>query len=104
MMVRAAVVVVLVGGLFGAACGGSCFLSNWCALRPTPVEPPLVNVGEPDHPLGSDLTTGGFITAANGWTAAELMHFDPWADVDFGGAGNVRSQLLDNAFVTPTCQ
>jgi hypothetical protein len=92
------------GYMSESACDGACFLTNWCSLRATPVEPPLVNAGEPDHPLVSNLTTQGFITAANGWTEADLMNFDPWADVDFGGAGNVRSQLLDAAFVTPTCQ
>ena len=85
-------------------CDGSCFLTNWCTLNSTPLDPPLVNVGEPDHPLVSDLTTAGFINSTNGWTASELMHFDPWADVDFGGAGNVRSDFLDDAFVTTTCQ
>jgi len=90
--------------LHESSCDGACFLTNWCSLNPTPLDPPLVNAGEPDHPLVNDLTAAGFITAANGWTAADLLHFDPWADVDFGGAGNVRGDLLDDRFVTPTCQ
>jgi hypothetical protein len=50
-----------------------------------------------------DLTDAGFITAANGWTEASLMHFDPWASMNFGGAGDTTSDLTDAAFLTPTC-
>jgi hypothetical protein len=85
-------------------CDGACFLTNWCTQNSTPLDPPLVNVGEPAHPLVRDLTAAGFIDAAHGWTEADLMHYDPWGDADFGGAGNVKSQLVDTSFVTPTCQ
>mgnify|MGYP001577001860 CR=1 FL=1 len=65
---------------------------------------PLVNAGEPGAHLTEDLTDAGFITAANGWTEASLLHFNPWGATDFGGAGNVNSDLIDPAFETPACR
>jgi hypothetical protein len=66
--------------------------------------PPVVNAGEPVHHLVTDLTTQGFITA-NGWTEAALIHFDPWnPTMDFGGAGNIASDLVDPAFVAAPCK
>jgi hypothetical protein len=80
----------------------SCFDS--CALSTASDDPPMVNAGEPDKPLVIDLTDQGFITAANGWSEASLMHFDPWdTGTDFGGAGNVAGDLVDPAFDTPVC-
>lgn len=70
-----------------------------CTLNPVSTTPAFVNAGEPGKPLTNDLTSGGFITQANGWTAQELMNFDPWANKDFGGAGNVTDDLGDPAFV-----
>ncbi|MBI3205800.1 MAG: hypothetical protein HYZ29_29965 [Myxococcales bacterium] len=70
-----------------------------CSLNPTPDAPPFVNAGEPGKPLTSDLTQNGFITSGNGWTKTELFGFDPWANKDFGGAGNVTDDLGDAAFV-----
>jgi hypothetical protein len=74
-----------------------------CEDNGTSASPPMVNAGEPARALVHDLTTGGFITAQNGWQSAALMHFDPWADQKFGGAGNVSQDLVDPAFDTPVC-
>jgi len=73
-----------------------------CALSPTAASSPMVNVGEPSHPLVHDLTNDGFITPANGFTKTELMHFDPWKPGDFGAAGDVSQDLVDPAFVVDT--
>ena len=86
---------------------GTCDLSvvcdfGGCAIG-TFTEPPLVNVGEPDAPLVSDLTAEGFINAANGWTESSLMDYDPWGGADFGDAGNVAGDLDDPAqIVSPS--
>ncbi len=74
-----------------------------CAVGDRPGVP-LVNAGEPTAHLTEDLTDAGFITAANGWTDASLLHFNPWGTVDFGGAGNVAGDLIDPAFDTPACR
>lgn len=85
-----------------ASCGTfTCF--DTCAMgRRTGV--PLVNAGEPNAPLTRNLTDGGFITSANGWTDQQLFHFDPWGTPNFGRAGNVKGDLEDPAFLTPTCR
>jgi hypothetical protein len=70
-----------------------------CALNSAPDLPLFVNAGEPGRPLSNNLTTNGFITAANGWTQAALMNFDPWGNTDFGGAGNVTDDLQDMSFI-----
>jgi hypothetical protein len=81
---------------------GTCF--DQCTLDPTRDRPPVVNVGEPGHPLVTDLTTQGFITAANGWTEPALLHFDPWTPTaDFGGAGNIAADLDDATFLAAPC-
>jgi hypothetical protein len=75
-----------------------------CTLAATSASVPMVNVGEPGAPLVSDLTDQAFIHAANGWTEQELFHLDPWdTSKDFGGAGNVAGDLVDDAFVPPVC-
>ncbi len=84
-------------------CDGACFFTNYCTLAPAPTEPRFGNAGEPGKPLITDLTKAGFITAAEGWTEAALMNFDPWGDKKFGGAGSVTSDLTDVAFLTPSC-
>lgn len=85
-----------------AGCGLlSCFDS--CEMSEVSDEPPLLNVGEPDAPLVSDLTDAGFIHAGEGWTNAAVFHHDPWGDAAFGGAGVVAGDLVDDAFVTPAC-
>lgn len=82
---------------------GTCF--DQCTLAADRALPPVVNVGEPAHPLITDLTAQGFITAANGWTEAALMHADPWnATMDFGGAGNVAGDLQDTTFEPAPCE
>ncbi len=80
---------------------GTCFDS--CTLAPTPRLPPIVNAGEPGKPLLSNLSTEGFINAANGWTEAVLMNVDPWAAGDFGGAGNIAGDLVDPTFEPAPC-
>jgi hypothetical protein len=80
----------------------TCF--DVCTLNPKRARPPVVNVGEPGAPLVTDLTTAGFITAANGWTEAELQHFNPWdTSRDFGSAGNIAGDLTDEAFIPDAC-
>lgn len=54
---------------------------------------PLLDVGEPDHPLVRDLTDQGFVTPANGWNE-QLLHLDPWGSVQFGGGGRLDTPLL----------
>ena len=81
---------------------GTCF--DQCSLDTHRARPPVANSGEPAHHLINDLTTQAFITAANGWTEPSLMHFDPWsATQDFGGAGNIASDLVDTAFEAAPC-
>jgi hypothetical protein len=81
---------------------GTCF--DQCTLNPQRATPPVIDVGEPTHAFTHDLTTNGFITAANGWTEAELMNFDPWdPERDFGGAGNIAGDLQDPAFAPAPC-
>lgn len=77
----------------------SCFDTCTAGGAATPFA--LTNAGEPSAPLTDDLTDHGFVTAANGWTEASLMHFDPWSGANFGLAGNVASDLADPAFLTP---
>jgi hypothetical protein len=86
-----------------ATCSGS-FVCDFggCASNPTPDATSKVNVGEPGHPLVHDLTDQGFVTAANGWSHAELLHFDPWKAGKFGGAGDVSKDFVDVAFVVDT--
>ncbi len=75
-----------------------------CLDAAGPMIPPIVNAGEPGHPLVHDLTDNGFITAANGWTNQPLFHFDPWKAGKFGGAGDVSLDLVDTAFDTVACR
>lgn len=70
-----------------------------CALSDAPDEPLFVNAGEPSKPMTRDLTSSAFVNAENGWTEPALMHFDPWGDTNFGGAGNVTSDLTDLSFL-----
>ena len=61
----------------------------------------IVNVGEPCHPLISNLTTMGFITTQNGWTHMELFNYNPWGGQAFGGASVIANDLTDPDFETP---
>jgi hypothetical protein len=81
---------------------GTCFDS--CTLAQAPHLPPIVNAGEPGKPLLSNLSTEGFINAANGWTESALMNIDPWAAGDFGGAGNIAGDLADSTFEPAPCR
>jgi hypothetical protein len=85
-------------------CDNACFFTNYCTLAPASAAPPMVNAGEPGAPMTRNLTTSGFITSANGWTDSSLMNFDPWGNTNFGGAGNVTSDLTDDSFLTDICQ
>jgi hypothetical protein len=81
---------------------GSCL--DQCTLAPASASPPLVNAGEPNAHLVEDLTTQGFITAANGWTKTELLNFPLWdPKKTFGSAGNVAGDLEDTAFEAEPC-
>ncbi len=81
---------------------GSCF--DVCTLATASDEPLMVNAGEPTHHLTENLTTDGFVTAANGWTEPSLMNFNPWmAGAMFGTAGVVADDLVDPAFDTQVC-
>lgn len=84
-----------------SGCSLSCL--DQCAVGDRP-SVPLVNAGEPNAHLTEDLTDAGFITAANGWTEASLLHFNPWGGTDFGSAGNVTGDLTDAAFDLPACR
>jgi hypothetical protein len=77
-----------------------------CKLEAVPDSAPRLNAGEPTKPLVQNLTTQGFITAANGWTEASLMNFNPWKAGNFGKAGDLSKDLVDTAFVvdTTTCK
>ena len=87
----------------GLACGLlSCF--DTCELSDEPAIVPLVNVGEPDAPLVSDLSEQAFVREEIGWTQASLQHYDPWSDAEFGTAGVVAGDLVDEAFLTPACR
>ncbi|MBI5525586.1 MAG: hypothetical protein HY897_04565 [Deltaproteobacteria bacterium] len=80
----------------------TCF--DQCAAAPRTVVP-LTNAGEPDAHLTEDLTAGGFITQANGWTEPSVFNFNPWeAGKEFGTAGVVADDLVDPAFDTPPCE
>ena len=74
-----------------------------CAVGDRPGVP-LVNAGEPSAHLTENLSDGGFITAANGWTQQSLFNFNPWGPTDFGGAGSVAGDLVDAAFELPACR
>jgi hypothetical protein len=73
-----------------------------CSLASAPPASPIVNAGEPNAPRVTDLTDQGFVTTANGWKSAGLMHFNPWKAGNFGGAGDVSKDLVDAAFVVDT--
>lgn len=86
-----------------AGCGLlSCFDS--CALSDEAADVPLLHVGEPDAPLVRDLTDEGFVRDDQGWSEASVLHYDPWSDAEFGTAGVVAGDLVDDAFLTPACR
>jgi hypothetical protein len=55
---------------------------------------PLLNVGEPGHPMVTDLTAQGFVKAADGWNL-QLLNFNPWGTVEFAGGGRTDKPLTD---------
>lgn len=74
-----------------------------CHDNGTAAMPPIVNAGEPGHPLVSNLTTQGFITTANGWTEMALFNYDPWGGQPFGGGGDVAAELVDPVYTAAAC-
>ena len=48
---------------------------------------------------GANLST----TAANGWTNAALLDYDPWGGQPFGGGSPILTDLTDPAFDTTGC-
>jgi hypothetical protein len=71
-----------------STCSDNCF--DRCSMGER-ITGPLLNVGEPDHPLVTDLTTQGFV-AGPGWDAS-LMHINPWGKTEFGGGGRLDVPL-----------
>lgn len=86
-----------------AACDPFATCFDGCTLATASDDAPIVNAGEPDAHMIDNLTTEGFITAANGWTKPEVFDYDPWGGSDFGGAGSVAGDLVDEAFLAATC-
>lgn len=72
-------------------CERNCF--DACGPGERFADLPLVNVGEPEHPLVDDLSTQAFVNVGAGW-GNQLLHSDPWGEQTFGGAGYIRKQLL----------
>ena len=80
-----------------ADCDWNCF--DVCHLNSTPHEFPILNAGEPDAALTTNLSPA-LVTAA-GWHS-DLLDYDPWqVGAKFGGAGSVQSDLTDTVFVPP---
>ena len=82
-------------------CSSGCFAQ--CAMASSPTVPELINVGEPNGQLVTDLTTQGFISFPNGWTETSLEHYDPWGDAGFGTGPVVATQLTDTSLDTLIC-
>lgn len=72
-------------------CDQNCFDSCTAGER---IVGPLLNVGEPNQPLVTDLTTQGFVQSADGW-ANELLHFNPWGTTQFSGGGRLDQPLTN---------
>lgn len=73
-------------------CDRNCF--DRCGDDLKPPQPALLDVGQEASPLVTNLTTAGFVLAADGWDPS-LLDYDPWSPGVFGGAGHVREQLRD---------
>jgi hypothetical protein len=87
----------------GAGCSfGSCLDSCALPAEGADLDVVLVNAGEPERPLLSDLDVdaGGFV---DGRWPDSLRGYDPWADAAFGGAGVVSLDLVDPLLLTPPC-
>jgi hypothetical protein len=84
----------------GGGCSfGSCL--DECALPLLGATVPLVNAGEPERPLLRDLSgPGGFIDER--WPE-ELRGHDPWGGAEFGTAGIIAEDLVDELLLTPAC-
>src|SRR5262249_38295925 len=72
-------------------CANNCFDTSSPGTR---IWGPLLNVGEPDHPMVTDLTTQGFVQGSD-W-AAVLQHFNPWGTPEFAGGGHVDNELTNS--------
>src|SRR5579871_1026538 len=55
---------------------------------------PLVDTGQPDHPLTRDLTDENWLLVSDGWFSP-LTHFNVWGDAQFGDAGYPKDQLTN---------
>jgi hypothetical protein len=77
------------GYLWLSTCDANCLDSCSVGER---IFGPLLNVGEPGHPLVTDLTTQGFVQSADGW-GDKLLHFNPWSTVEFLGGGRLDTPL-----------
>jgi len=77
--------------LSASTCDNNCFDSCSTGQR---ITGPLLNVGEPGHPLVTDLTAQGFVQAPYGWPK-ELLNFNPWGTAEFSGGGRVDKPLTD---------
>jgi len=87
-------------GIGFGRCDGNCFFADECDQAELAAEAPMLNAGEPEHPLTRDLTDAGLVTAEHGFQD-ELLHFDPWSGESFGDAGVVADDLVDPAFDVP---
>jgi hypothetical protein len=74
-----------------ATCSDNCLDSCSAGER---IDGPLLDVGEPDHPLVRDLTEQGFVQRADGW-ADELLHANPWGQKEFSGGGRLDQPLTN---------
>lgn len=70
-------------------CSGNCLDSCSAGER---INGPLLNVGEPNHPMVTDLTSQGFVQPADGWDQ-QLLHFNPWGPTEFAGGGSLAKPL-----------
>jgi hypothetical protein len=77
--------------LTAATCASNCF--DHCSSGER-ILGPLLNVGEPDHPMVTDLTAQGFVQAADGWSPP-LLGINPWGTVEFSGGGRLDLPLLN---------
>lgn len=72
-------------------CEGNCL--DHCGKGPVDESPVLVDVGEADAPLCTDLSSGPTpLTNASAWDPV-LVHFNPWSQDTFADAGHIRDQL-----------
>lgn len=79
--------------LSASTCTDNCLDSCTAGER---INGPLLNVGEPGHPMVTNLTTQGFVQSSDGW-GAELLHFNPWSTQEFAGGGRLDQPLTNRS-------